>query len=226
LPPGAKLFGTFGFLSPYKGFDTAIRALKLLPPDHHLLIFGGVHPQAIKRNQAIDPYIETLLHEGHLGRRIFDELSTGHANVNLQLALDPLNVFASHPQSLDGRVHFMGVLPDEDFMSAMAICDAVLLPYLEVGQSSSGPISVALDMGCRVIASRTAAFLQLARYHPNMIEFFDIGNYRELADRMSSAPQYDPQARRLSFNAETNAALYIRANTPPGWPGALPAGGL
>ena len=55
LPPDAKLIGSFGFLSPYKGFETALRALHYLPEDHHLLIFGGVHPQAIKREQELDP---------------------------------------------------------------------------------------------------------------------------------------------------------------------------
>ena len=59
----------------------------------------------------------------------------------------------------------------------MAICDAVVFPYLEVGQSSSGPISQALELGCRIIASRTHTFLQFGRYHQDMIEFFDIGNH-------------------------------------------------
>jgi glycosyltransferase involved in cell wall biosynthesis len=43
LPEDAKLIGVFGFLSRYKGFETAIRAMRHLPSDHHLLIFCGVH---------------------------------------------------------------------------------------------------------------------------------------------------------------------------------------
>ena len=52
-----------------------------------------------------------------------------------------------------------------NFLSGMAVCDTVVFPYLEVGQSSSGPISQALELGCRVIASRTHTFLQFGRYH-------------------------------------------------------------
>ena len=97
-------------------------------------------------------------------------------------------------------------------MRAMAVCDMVVLPYLEVGQSSSGPIAIALEMGCRVLASRTLAFLQFARYHPDQIEFFDIGNYAELADLIRFAAPAPGAARRLSFNTKTNTALYLTAN--------------
>jgi hypothetical protein len=94
----------------------------------------------------------------------------------------------------------------------MAICDAVVFPYLEVGQSSSGPISQALELGCRVIASRTHTFLQFGKYHKEMIEYFDIGNHLELAARILARPQYDPRARRLTFNVDTNKAIYRAAN--------------
>jgi hypothetical protein len=113
-------------------------------------------------------------------------------------------------------LHFLGVHDDEGFMRAMALCDVVVLPYLEVGQSSSGPIAMALDMGCRVLASRTLAFLQFAKYHPDQIEFFDIGNYAELADLIRADTPAPGAGRRLTHNADTNAALYLRANQPRG----------
>ena len=100
----------------------------------------------------------------------------------------------------------MGALPDKDFFSAMAICDAVVLPYLEVGQNSSGPISVALEMGARVIASRTHAFMNFGKYHPGLIEYFDIGNYAELADRLVARPATTPGVKRLAYNTDTNVA--------------------
>ena len=59
----------------------------------------------------------------------------------------------------------MGALAEAEFLAGMAICDAVVFPYLEVGQSSSGPISQALELGCRIIASRTHTFLEFAEYH-------------------------------------------------------------
>jgi glycosyltransferase involved in cell wall biosynthesis len=214
FPPNAKLIGSFGFLSPYKGFETALRALHYLPEDHHLLIFGGVHPQAIKREQVIDPYIQTLLDEAHIGQTILDTASEKGMPLSFNLDAASKDMLTRHPEDLHRRVHFLGVHNDEAFMRAMALCDMVVLPYLEVGQSSSGPIAMALEMGCRVLASRTLAFLQFARYHPNQIEFFDIGNYAELADLIlahTAAPGAD---RRLDFHTGTNTALYLEANQP------------
>jgi hypothetical protein len=63
-----------------------------------------------------------------------------------------------------------------------------------------------------VIASRTHTFLQFARYHQNMIEFFDIGNHLELAGLILARPQFDARERLLGFNTETNKATYLAAN--------------
>ena len=215
LPPGAKLIGTFGFLSPYKGFETAVEALRYLPEDHHLLVFGGIHPQAIARNQPRDAYITRLLAEGRIGQSVIDTLRDGGAT-SLALDASAAQLLARHPQDLHDRLHFMGVLDDAQFMTAMALCDTVVLPYLEVGQSSSGPIAMALEMGCRVIASRTRAFLQFARYHPDRVEFFDIGNFAELARRIEAGPPPRPADLPLTHDTSTNAALYLRVSLPPG----------
>jgi glycosyltransferase involved in cell wall biosynthesis len=214
LPAEAKLIGSFGFLSPYKGFETAIRALHYLPEDHHLLIFGGVHPQAIKRDQALDPYIQTLLDEAHIGQTILDTMSEKNTPLSLHLDAASKDLLTRHPEDLQRRIHFLGVHNDEAFMRAMALCDVVVLPYMEVGQTSSGPIAMALEMGCRVLASRTLAFLQFARYHPDQVEFFDIGNYAELADLIRADGAAPATERRLSYHTGTNTALYLEASQP------------
>lgn len=216
LPGDARLIGTFGFLSPYKGYETALKSLKYLPDDNHLLIFGGVHPQVIEMHRPLDPYIRTLLDESHIGHDMIDTISDRGAAMTVHLDASSKELLARHPNDLQHRVHFMGVHNDEGFMRAMALCDTVVLPYLEVGQSSSGPISMALEMGCRVIASRTHAFMQFARYHPDQIEFFDIGNYAELADllRAERKPMRPGQAKR--YDTETNAALYLAVSQPRG----------
>jgi glycosyltransferase involved in cell wall biosynthesis len=214
FPPDAKLIGSFGFLSPYKGFETALRAMHYLPEDHHLLIFGGVHPQTIKREQVIDPYIQTLLDEAHIGQTILDTLGEKGTPLSLNLDGASKDLLTRHPEDLHRRVHFLGVHNDEAFMRAMALCDMVVLPYLEVGQSSSGPIAMALEMGCRVLASRTLAFLQFARYHPNQIEFFDIGNYAELADLILAGTAAPGGERRLDFHTGTNTVMYLESNQP------------
>jgi hypothetical protein len=122
------------------------------------------------------------------------------------------DLLIEHPKDLSERIHFLGAQSDADFLSGMAICDAVVFPYLEVGQSSSGPISQALELGCRVIASRTHTFLQFGRYHQNMIEFFDIGNHLELAGRILARAQFNPCECLPVFNVETNKAVYLAAN--------------
>src|SRR4051794_18176709 len=94
----------------------------------------------------------------------------------------------------------------------MALCDAVVFPYLEVGQSASGPISQALELGCRILASRTHAFLEFAEYHSNAIEFFDIGNHVELAERLMARRQFSSRRGLPEFNTDTNREIYRLAN--------------
>ncbi len=227
LPPATKLIGTFGFLSAYKGFETAIRALRYLPDDHHLLVFGGVHPQSIRREASIDPYVARLLEEGKSGPGVLDRLlglgqvaeTTRNGSradaVNVTLGAEVSDaMFGKHPDDMSHRIHFMGSLSDDEFAGAMAVCDAVVMSYLEVGQTSSGPIAMAVDLGCRVIASRTHAFMQFARYHPGRVEFFDIGNFLELSERLRSDPPDGNRSEQSAFGTKSNAVVYVAANTP------------
>lgn len=213
LPDQARLIGVFGFLSEYKGFDTVIRALHILPEDHHLLIFGAVHPNEIKKGETVYPYLRKLLDETYVDRSLFDGL--GNATVSVAAQAERNGLFVSHPRNIGARVHFLGAQSDEGFARAMAVCDHVVLPYLEVGQSASGPMSIAVEMGCRVIAARNHAFLQFARYHPDAIEFFDIGNHLELAERILAKPAYPAAARALKYTVATNRKTYLAANSRP-----------
>jgi glycosyltransferase involved in cell wall biosynthesis len=217
LPPDAALIGVFGFLNEYKGIGTAIQALQYLPNNHHLLIFGGVHPQEIVPRQPRHPYISSLFDGAYMDTTLYDRLSgTGAGNAPpLVVAADQglRELLGAHPRDLSARIHFMGALGESDFLSGMTICDAVVFPYLEVGQSSSGPISQALELGCRIIASRTHTFLEFAEYHKNAVEFFDIGNHLELAERLSACPQFKARSGLPDFNIETNKATYLLANS-------------
>lgn len=221
IPKDSRLVGVFGFLGRYKGFDTVIRALHHLPREYHLLIFGGVHPNEIKPHQPIDPVVSSLFEAGYVDTTIAERrIDRGAGAPAVSVAVDGSmrDLLIGHPKDLSQRIHFLGATGDSDFLSGMAICDTVVFPYLEVGQSSSGPISQALELGCRVVASRTHTFLQLNRYHRDMIEFFDIGNHLELAARILARPQFDASARLLSFNVETNKATYLAANGAAGSP--------
>jgi glycosyltransferase involved in cell wall biosynthesis len=213
----SKLIGVFGFLGRYKGFDTVVRALHHLPKDYHLLIFGGVHPNEIKPHQLVDPVVSSLFDAGYVDTSVAERMraNSGTTAPAVSVAVDGSmrDLLIEHPKDLSDRIHFLGAQSDADFLSGMAICDSVVFPYLEVGQSASGPISQAIELGCRVIASRTHTFLQLGRYHQNMIEFFDIGNHLELAGRILARPQFEPNERFPIFNVETNKATYLAANS-------------
>jgi hypothetical protein len=70
-----------------------------------------------------------------------------------------------------------------------------------------------LELGCRIIASRTHTFLEFAEYHKDAIEFFDIGNHLELAERILARPQFSAPRKFPEFNVETNKATYLLANS-------------
>src|SRR5213078_1076432 len=121
--------------------------------------------------QQRHPYLSALFEEAYIDTTLYDRMSAagahGEAPPPLVFAPDRglRELLGSHPRELSARIHFMGALDEADFLAGMAICDAVVFPYLEVGQSSSGPISQALELGCRIIASRTRTFLDFAEYH-------------------------------------------------------------
>jgi glycosyltransferase involved in cell wall biosynthesis len=64
----AKIVACFGFISPYKGLETAISAMELLPENYKLLIYGSIHPEAIQSGVNIDTYLARLLKK--LGYRV------------------------------------------------------------------------------------------------------------------------------------------------------------
>ena len=217
LPADAVLIGVFGFLNEYKGIGTAIQALQYLPANHHLLIFGGLHPQHITPRQARHPYISSLFDQAYIDTTLYDRLHGSGPHDAPQLVISAEEgvheLLGTHPRDLSERIHFMGALAEPDFLAGMTICDSVVFPYLEVGQSSSGPISQALELGCRIVASRTHTFLEFAEYHKDAVEFFDIGNHLELAERLLARRQFSPRRGLPAFNIATNRAIYLLANS-------------
>jgi glycosyltransferase involved in cell wall biosynthesis len=183
-----KLIGCFGFLTPYKGIEVAIHSLDHLPPDYHVLIAGGLHPEGIGSGAIRQGYVDHLIELTTKGKR-----------------------------DKSRNVHFLGALNDQEFMDVLAACDAVVLPYAEVGQTSSGPASMALDLQRPVYCSRNFCFLELDAYQPGMLTFFEIGNHLELAQKLARNDGDRPErvAARAeyskSYNAETRAALYWKA---------------
>ncbi len=212
LPSETRLIGVFGFLNDYKGLGTAIRALRHLPDEYHLLIFGGIHPNEIATGAPIHPYLATLYDDAYVDATPYAEISGRETKLTVTADRGVAELLGPHSRDVSARIHFMGAPDDDAFLSGMAGCDVVVLPYIEVGQSSSGPISQAVELGCRVIASRTHAFLGFAEYHPNAVEFFDIGNYLELAERIRAGRQSPPREGLPAYSIETNRAVYQAAN--------------
>jgi glycosyltransferase involved in cell wall biosynthesis len=213
LPAGSVVLGCFGFLSRYKGVDTALKAMQLLPENYHLAIFGATHPNTIVEQATIDPFVKKLMKLVNPERTMLDAAEGKRTSLTLNGNDLTHLVESPHPTNLTHRVHFMGALNDVDFPSAMAVCDTILLPYLEVGQSSSGPLNWSIALGKHIISSRNKTFLQALRYYPGRFRTFDIGNYVELAEAaaMDSRPG-DPRKQQFPFpenySTETNIELY------------------
>jgi glycosyltransferase involved in cell wall biosynthesis len=206
------VLGVFGFISPYKGLLTAIQAMRRLPEHYHLMIFGGLHPNDIRKGHSVNPYLERMLDlitdgvdQNSLGRKA----KTPHSMMNMHLDNpETLRQIMNGVNDISNRVHFMGTVKDEEFASAIQACDVVVLPYDEVGQSSSGPLSIASDVGARIVCTRNKAFLQYDRYNPGRLNFFDIGNHLELAQRVVSVMESPPLMMPLRYTVETNRAVY------------------
>lgn len=220
LPVEKRIVGLFGYISDYKGVETAIKSLGVLPDDYMLAIFGTQHPQAIKAQTKVDPYINILLEEimangrsisispkgrnnniKHLGREIAESLHEAHSSHRL-------------PSNLVDRVRFIGNLNDDDFMEALRLCDAVVLPYMEVGQSMSGVVALATETGARLFCTTNLSFNEVKKYYGNAYNTFDIGNYIELAQKILYDDQdYSAQREKIfdKYNIEKNIQLHMNA---------------
>jgi glycosyltransferase involved in cell wall biosynthesis len=61
LDPDCCYLSMFGFISSYKGYETAIASLLHLPEKYHLLIFGSQHPMSVQLDLPIDLYLQILV---------------------------------------------------------------------------------------------------------------------------------------------------------------------
>lgn len=192
LPADAKTIGAFGYISDYKGFETLIKAVSILPPEWYLLIVGSQHPQSIRPWTDVDPYLAKLLkeiEEGSVGGReivledLLRELRATRRLDDVQ-ALRGVRALRGDGNHLRNRVRFVGNVNDDDFTFLLRNTDAVVLPYQEVGQSMSGVVALALEAGARLFCSNTLSFSEAKRYYGNVFTSFDIGNYAEISQKI------------------------------------------
>lgn len=224
VAPGTKVVGAFGFISSYKGYETLIHALKELPEDHHLYLFGGQHPASVAENVPLDPYIESLL---KLIREKNDEVVGDARRRLMPLGRGNIAPAGAGPETAESvqeaisrllsydllkRVHFVGELSDPHFIEALRGCDAVVLPYLEVGQSMSGVIALAIECGANLYCARNRSFAEVMKYYGEVFVSFDIGNYVELAQKIQRGGNRFEEARSralATYNLHSNVVLHL-----------------
>ncbi|ENO3939849.1 glycosyltransferase [Aeromonas veronii] len=180
--------GMFGYISSYKGHSDALNALKLLPDNYKLLIFGRQHPQTLKANGVVDSYLNTLI----------------QAAVN--------------NKKLKNRVFFLGELNDQEFLDVASSIDIAWLPYYENGQDGSGIASICMDLSPRVLCSSSFAFdelFKLVKY--NNVMRFDIGNISEIALKTKMILKKNelsrPYASNDLYSIKTQSDIYVQELT-------------
>lgn len=177
--------GMFGYLSAYKGHLDALHALRYLPTNFKLLIFGRQHPQTLKTDGLADKYV---------------------AELRDTVAKD---------KRLRKRVFFLGELPDQEFMNVAGSVDVAWLPYYENGQDGSGIASICVDACPRVLCSTSFAFDELLKLveYKNVMRF-DIGNYVELAQKtcmiLTRELPAHPFGNKQKFNLISQACVYVK----------------
>ncbi|SFP04222.1 Glycosyltransferase involved in cell wall bisynthesis [Mesorhizobium sp. NFR06] len=197
---GQKVLGVFGFLGGIKGTKVALRALDHLPVDYHILIVGGLHPETVVHATSEQPPIQDI---AKLLEPTFNAGERDGADAKRSALLK--------------RVHFAGAVDNRTFAELMVGCDAILLPYEEVGQTSSGPASQALDLKRPIYCTRTGAFRELGKYAKDALSFFEIGNHLELAQKIYRQDAMLPmraQARARyadTVTVEVRAQMYVEA---------------
>jgi glycosyltransferase involved in cell wall biosynthesis len=213
-----KIIGLFGYLSGYKGIETAIQALPLLPANYKLALFGSQHPQTIRPNVALDPYLERLfklvetVEEGAYQKKLKEKslarsaLPAGLVEKDENLATVLPAAELELPKLMD-RVRFVGSLDDPEFIEALRLCDVVVLPYMEVGQSMSGVVVLAMEAGAKMLCANNLSFIETRRYFGGVFANFDIGNYSELAQKAQKIAE-NPQLFEYRESREKAFATY------------------
>lgn len=181
LGEGDVIIGMFGFINDYKGHSLALKALKELPPNFKLFIFGRVHPQTIKNGAVVDPYLNHL-HDNisHLkiNNRVFFIGETGTEDfIDYAATVN----FVWLPYAEVGQ----------DGSGIASIC-------FDVSSSVCASTSFAFD-----------ELLYLIPY--SNVQRFDIGNHMELAQKTRFPPVFlsdFAEAANSVYTTKTQSQMY------------------
>jgi glycosyltransferase involved in cell wall biosynthesis len=232
LDPSKTYFGVCGFLSPYKGHLTAIKALEFLPEDWCLVVVGGEHPHALEPDKDMGNYVRQLLaftlESDEKRQNLMLQAQKGDLSDSLARAdMDRMQLQAAvfkrsefkyfFPEdSVRDRVKFVGQVSDEAMPQFYCALDYIVHPYIRTrsGQSGSGPATMAVEFGARSLFSNAPVFREMERYFENAMSFFNIGNFVELAEGMQRLDNFWPalsqnRARALEkYNPRGMVELY------------------
>jgi glycosyltransferase involved in cell wall biosynthesis len=136
----------FGFVSEYKGYETVLNAMRLLPDNVTLVIAGGKHP--------CNPGDQTL-------DSIFGFLHTG-AWPPPTMPILPGSFTAADRDRLRKRVQVTGYLSHAEMVNVLNGTDIALAIYSE-GPPGSAALGQMLSLGRPVIASTLTAFGEVQR---------------------------------------------------------------
>jgi len=230
LDPQKKYFAVCGFLSGYKGHMTAMKALEFLPDDWNLAIVGGEHPHGLEAGREIGRYIGQLLafatEEERLdavpgfpatNRLPFVGSSADANRLDIRNALFERSDFKYFlPKSeISKRVSFLGQVSDDDMPKFYAALDYAVHPYMRTrsGQSGSGPATLALEFGTRALFTNAPVFREMSHYFPDAMQFFNVGNFIELADSLQRFDRFEERLneRRVEALKTYNPAGMVEA---------------
>jgi glycosyltransferase involved in cell wall biosynthesis len=189
-----KTIGMFGYLSAYKGHLDALDAVRLLPPNFKLLIFGRQHPQTLKTDGKVDEYLKSLqkkvLQDG-IADRVFFMGELAHEDFLAAAASVDVVWLPYYENGQDGS-------------GIASIC-------LELAPRVLCSTSFAFDELFRLIRYRNC-------------ERFDIGNVLELAKKteilMRRETPSKPFGDDSTYSLRSQAVMYANS---VGWPRAVPA---
>ena len=196
LNPQHKYVAIFGFYGAYKGHITALKMLKYLPEDYHLLIIGGEHPQGMQPGTRMNEYLEQIL-------------SVVEAPLKKSSTATPLAQ----------RVRFLGHISNQDVPEFYSVIDYVVLPYFNPhgGQSGSGPAAHALEFNCRILFSNALVFRYLEKYFTGAMKLCNVGNYIEFAQNILCYENFEGSIKNnlqqafSQYNPETFVERYEQA---------------
>lgn len=125
----------FGFISSYKGYHVALKALQLLPDNYKLICMGGRHP-----NSTGDEFTQILGEAERLDRK------TAKARLN--------DVY----RFVSDRVEITGFLEGEAADKMHEDTNICLAPYTDKTVSGSGALTWSITSGSPTIASDIPSF--------------------------------------------------------------------